>query len=119
MTRKSNHGRRRPAQVWVAFERADIDAARRTLRMSGAQASASDAEAARAVFAVGLGVLSGEYAEILAARIHELHVEAFGADGPSRFREAAMALHESLPDIATALLVDGEPSASGGGPRLQ
>ena len=73
-----------------------------------------------AVFTVGLGVLSGEYAEFLAARLHEVHLRAFGPEGPKRFREAAMALHgsASLPDIATALL-DGEPPPSGGGPGLQ
>lgn len=120
MIRKANHGRRQPAQVQVAFERAHIDADRRTLQMSGSQAAASDAEAAMAVFTAGLGVLSGEYAEILAARLHDVQLRAFGPEGPRRFREAAMALHvsASLPDIATALL-DGEPQASGGGPRLQ
>ena len=119
-TPNANREKRRPAQVRVAFDRAHIDAARRTLEKTGSPAAQSDGEAAMAVFTVGLGVLSGHYNEFLATRLREVHMRAFGPDGPRKFREAARALHGSanLPEIAAALL-DGDPTASGGSPGLQ
>ena len=119
-TRNTNREKRRPAQVHVAFDRAHIDAARRTLETTGSPAAGSDGDAAMAVFTVGLGVLSGHYNEFLATTLHDVHMRAFGPDGPTRFREAAMALHGSakLPEFAAALL-DGGPPASGGSPGLQ
>lgn len=112
--------KRRPAQVRVTFERVHIDAARRVLEKTGSPAAAVDVDAALATFAIGLGVLSGHYNELLATRLREVHLRAFGPEGPTRFREAAMALHGSatMPEIATALL-HGHPPESGGSPQMQ
>ena len=64
-----------------------------------------------AVFAIGLGVLSGHYNELLATRLHEARVQAFGPDGPARFKDAALSLHTgtTMQELAAALL-DGGPA---------
>ena len=119
-TPKAKREKRRAAQVRVTFDRAHIDAARRMLEKSGSPAAGVDVDAALATFAIGLGVLSGHYNELLATRLREVHLQAFGPEGPTRFREAAMALHGSatMPEIASALL-HGHPAASGGDRPMQ
>ena len=118
---KTKREKRRPARVRIAFDRTHIDVARRALEKSGPPAGAGDDDAALAVFAIGLGVLTGQYNELLATRLREVHLKAFGPDGPARFREAAFALHGSatMPEIAAALLDGASPRAAGETPGIQ
>lgn len=117
-TQKAKREKRRA--VPVTFDRAHIDSARRMLENSGSPAAARDVDTALATFTIGLGILSGHYNELLATRLREVHLRAFGPEGPTRFREAALALHGSAttPEIASALL-HGHPPASGGSPQMQ
>ena len=118
---KTRREKRRSARVRIAFDRTHIDVARRALEKSGSPAGAGDDDAALAVFTIGLGVLTGHYNELLATRLREVHLRAFGPDGPARFREAAMALHGSatMPEIAAALLDGTIPGAAGENPPIQ
>ena len=118
-SRKSKRERRRADQVRVAFERAHLEAARLVLEQAGVPAGQRDEAAALAVFTVGLGMLSGHYTELLATRLREAHVLAFGPDGPARFREAAMNLHvgATMPELAAELLDGGAAPGPHGAPK--
>lgn len=89
------------------FEHERLDAARYVLKNAGSPAE-TDAHAALAVFTVGLGVLSGHYNELLAERLRDAHLQAFGPEGPTRFRDAELA----------AALLDGDPPGNGGEQRM-
>ena len=101
-----HHTRRRPAQVRVTFEQRHLDVARHMLEQAGSREPIGDDDAAIALFTIGLGVLSGHYNELLSKHLREVHVRAFGADGPARFHEAAAALHgpATMAEIASAML---------------
>lgn len=119
-SRKRKSERGRPAQVRVAFERRHLDAARRVLEQAGAPPIGDD-DAAMALFTIGLGVLSGHYNGLLATRLREVHMRAFGADRPARFREAAIALHgpAAMAEIATAVFEGAALGTSGNKPVIQ
>ena len=106
MKTRRKRERRRPAQVRVTFERCHLDVARRMLEQAGSPETIGDDDAAMALFTIGLGVLSGHYNELLATQLREVHTRAFGADGPARFHEAALALHgpATMAEIAAATL---------------
>ena len=108
-SRKAHRGKRRPAQVRVTFERKRLDAARVVFERAGSRAGTRGDDAALAVFTVGLGVLSGHYNERLAERLPDVHLRAFGPDGPNQFREAARVLHAAMTmhELALALLDGG------------
>ena len=105
----------------IAFDRTHLDVARRLLEQAGSPAPIGDDEAALAVFTIGLGVLSGHYNELLATQLREVHVRAFGADGPARFHEAALALHgpATMAGIAGAMLDSAGLGTSGKKPVVQ
>ena len=118
-SRKSKRERRRTDQVRVAFERAHLDAARLVLEQAGVATGERNEAAALALFTIGLGMLSGHYTELLAKRLREAHVLAFGPDGPARFREAAMNLHvgATMPELAAELLDGGAAPGPHGAPK--
>lgn len=103
---KSKRERRGQGPVRVMFEREHLDVARQALEQAGVSPGGRDQDAALSVFAIGLGVLTGHYNEVLATSLRDAHIEAFGPEGPALFKEAAMRLHvaTTMSGLASALL---------------
>ena len=117
-SRKSRARGRQPKQVRIAFKQEHVDVAREALEQAGVPTEDRH-EAAALVFAMGLGVLTGHYNEVLATKLREAHIEAFGPEGPARFKTAALRLHvtTTMSELASSLLEGDETTHRHGAPE--
>ena len=109
--RTTKRERRQSKTIRIPFEKGHVEVAQLVLEQAGSPSAENAETAVKAVFAIGLGVLSGHYNEFLAGRLQAGVVGAFGPDGPARLCETLKRLHgdATMPEIARALL-DDEPT---------